>query len=53
MIDGTAGAMEPLMWLYAKGKPQDRVELEAQASSRSSPTPELRERMIVALESRL
>jgi hypothetical protein len=23
MIDGTAGAMEPLMWLYAKGKPSE------------------------------
>lgn len=22
MIDGTAGAMEPLMWFYAKGRPQ-------------------------------
>lgn len=27
MINGTAGAMEPLLWLYAKGKPQERVEL--------------------------
>ena len=26
MIDGTAGAMEPLMWFYAKGKPVERVE---------------------------
>lgn len=26
MIDGTAGAMEPLMWFYAKGKPTERVE---------------------------
>ena len=26
MINGTAGAMEPLMWFYAKGKPVERVE---------------------------
>lgn len=26
LIDGTAGAMEPLIWYYAKGKPVDRVE---------------------------
>ncbi|MDA1095387.1 MAG: DUF5681 domain-containing protein [Acidobacteria bacterium] len=26
MIDGTAGAMEALMWFYAKGKPAERVE---------------------------
>jgi Family of unknown function (DUF5681) len=26
MIDGTAGAMEALMWFYAKGKPLERVE---------------------------
>ena len=25
MIDGTAGAMEPLMWFYAKGRPLERV----------------------------
>ncbi|MEK7996140.1 MAG: DUF5681 domain-containing protein [Planctomycetota bacterium] len=24
MIDGTAGAMEPLLWYYAKGRPLDR-----------------------------
>jgi len=26
MINGTAGAMEPLLWFYAKGKPIERVE---------------------------
>jgi hypothetical protein len=26
MIDGTAGAMEPLMWFYAKGKPVEAVQ---------------------------
>ena len=26
MIDGTAGAMEALLWFYAKGKPVERVE---------------------------
>lgn len=24
MIDGTAGAMEPLLWYYAKGRPLER-----------------------------
>ncbi len=26
MVDGTAGAMEALMWFYAKGKPVERAE---------------------------
>ena len=26
LIAGTAGAMEPLMWAYAKGRPVERVE---------------------------
>jgi len=29
MIDGEAGAMEPIVWYYAKGKPKERVELGA------------------------
>jgi hypothetical protein len=29
MIDGTAGAMEPLLWFYSKGRPQDRVEADS------------------------
>lgn len=28
MIDGTAGAMEPICWYYAKGKPKETVKLE-------------------------
>ena len=32
MIDGTAGAMEPICWYYAKGKPKERVELGADKS---------------------
>ena len=29
MIDGTAGALEPLMWFYAKGKPTNGTETGA------------------------
>jgi hypothetical protein len=29
MIAGSAGAMEPIVWYYAKGKPKERVELGA------------------------
>ena len=32
MIKGTAGAMEPIVWYYAKGKPKERVELGADKS---------------------
>jgi hypothetical protein len=32
MIDGDAGAMEPIVWYYAKGKPKERVELGADKS---------------------
>lgn len=29
MIDGTAGAMEPLLWYYAKGKPVEDSEQQS------------------------
>ena len=29
MINGTAGAMEPLMWFYAKGKPTNGTDTRA------------------------
>lgn len=32
MIAGTAGAMEPVVWYYAKGKPKEPVELGADKS---------------------
>lgn len=32
MIDGSAGAMEPVVWYYAKGKPKERVEVGADKS---------------------
>lgn len=32
MLAGTAGAMEPIVWYYAKGKPKERVELGADES---------------------
>lgn len=34
MQKGTAGAMEPILWYYAKGKPKERVELGADESIR-------------------
>lgn len=32
MIAGDAGAMEPICWYFAKGKPKERVELGADKS---------------------
>lgn len=32
MIEGKAGAMEPIAWYYAKGKPKERLELDAGAT---------------------
>jgi hypothetical protein len=45
--------MEPLMWLYAKGKPVDRVELGGPGAFEKLTDAELRDRVIVALDSLL
>jgi hypothetical protein len=48
LIAGTAGAMEPLLWYYAKGKPVDRVEHVAQPFAALSDN-ELKRRLTEAL----
>jgi hypothetical protein len=53
MISGTAGAMEAVIWAYAKGKPVDRVELGGPGAFAQLTDAELRDRMIVALDSLL
>ena len=49
MIAGTAGAMEPLMWFYAKGKPVDRVETGPPGAFAELTNDELRARLRQAL----
>lgn len=48
MITGTAGAMEPLMWFYAKGKPVDRVEHGAAGTFAVVTTDELKAKLKAA-----
>jgi hypothetical protein len=49
MIAGTAGAIEVLMWHYAKGKPMDRVETGPPGAFAEVSTEALRERLRAAL----
>ncbi|MBM3779143.1 MAG: hypothetical protein FJW23_13075 [Acidimicrobiia bacterium] len=49
LINGTAGAMEVLIWHYAKGKPVDRVETGAAGAFSQLSTAELRHRLSEAL----
>ncbi len=46
MIDGTAGAMEVLLWFYAKGKPVERVEQVARFPYAHLTDEELRVRLL-------
>ena len=49
MIAGTAGAMEPLVWAYAKGKPVDRVERGIPGAFAEITDDELKERLRQAI----
>lgn len=51
MIAGTAGAMEPLMWFYAKGKPVERVEQGQPGAFAALTTSELKAVLAKALGS--
>ena len=51
MVSGTAGAMEVLIWHYAKGKPVDRVETGTPNTFESLSDDELKMRLRVALKS--
>jgi hypothetical protein len=49
MIDGTAGAMEPLLWFYAKGKPVERVN-EARDEIHELTNEELKAKLLSAIK---
>jgi hypothetical protein len=49
MIGGTAGAMEPLMWLYAKGKPVERAEPDQSSELSKLTNEELRTRIAATI----
>ena len=49
MISGTAGAMEPLVWAYAKGRPVDRVEQGAPGAFAALTNEELKRRLLAAV----
>ena len=49
MIDGSAGAMEALMRLYAKGKPVERVEPGLACAFAGLSNTELKQRLTAVL----
>lgn len=49
MITGTAGAMEPLVWAYAKGKPVERIESGGPGAFSELTNDELKARLIAAI----
>ena len=49
MISGPAGAMEPLLWLYAHGKPVERVETGGPGAFTGVSNEELRSQLQGAL----
>ena len=49
MINGTAGAIEPLVWMYAYGKPVQRVETGGPGAFADVTTEELRSRLVAAV----
>lgn len=49
MLDGTAGAMEPLLWFYAYGRPVDRVETGGPGAFADVTNEELKARLVAAL----
>jgi len=50
LIAGTAGAVETLVWHYAKGKPVDRIEQGGPGAFNDVPTEVLRQRLADALK---
>lgn len=51
MINGTAGAMEPLLWHYAHGKPVERVEQGGPKAFAELSNSELKARLAESLAS--
>ena len=49
MIAGTAGAVEGLLWMYAYGKPVQRVETGAPGAFTTLSDSELKQKLIQAL----
>lgn len=50
LLAGTAGAVEAMVWHYAKGKPIDRTETGGPGAFNDVPNDELRKRLAAALE---
>ena len=50
MIDGTAGAMEPLQSFYAKGGPQHKSRSARRPNLTTLTNVELRARLVAALQ---
>jgi hypothetical protein len=51
LIDGTAGAMEALVWMYGKGKPREQSsDLDADNALKQLTNEQLRERLAAALD---
>lgn len=49
MINGTAGAIEALLWLYAYGKPVERVETGGPGAFTDLTNSELKQKLVQAL----
>jgi hypothetical protein len=49
LLDSTAGAMEPLMWYYAKGKPVERVEQNGSSALVALSSDELKAWLVEAI----
>ena len=50
MVNGTAGAIEPLIWMYAFGRPVQRVEQGGPGAFADVTTDELKQKLIQALD---
>jgi Family of unknown function (DUF5681) len=49
LIDGTAGAMEALCWLYAFGKPSEQAEQNESSALAALSNDELKARLVEAM----
>ena len=49
LIDGTAGAIEGLLWMYTYGKPVQRVETGAPGAFTTLSDSELKQKLMQAL----
>ncbi len=49
MIDGSAGAMETLLWIYAKGKPVEHVAPDGPSTFARLSSDELKARLVEAI----